>query len=130
MILASGCFDGLHAGHVAYLNAAKSLAQEGETLIVAIAPDDYIRTDKGREPYWGQEQRAVVVSELHAVSNVRTPRDVSAAMTIRQIEPRLFVKGSDWAGRLPADVVDACRDVGCLIVYVETPGKHTSEAMK
>ena len=128
MILASGCFDGLHAGHVAYLEAASQLTGLDEPLAVAVAPDDYIRTAKGREPYWTQAQRAAVVERLRSVSQVLRPYEASAAATILQTGPRVFVKGADWAGRLPDDVVSACCAVDCLIVYVETPGKHTSEA--
>ncbi len=39
------------------------------------------------------------------------------------------MKGLDWVGKLPEDVVSACQDVKALIVYVDCPGTHTSEAL-
>ena len=127
MILASGCFDGLHAGHVDYLSAAKSLCGHDELLGVAVAPDSYIRTYKGREPYWPQDQRARTVRALQDVDAVILHQTPSVAGVIRDIKPRLFVKGPDWDGRLPEDVTMACEAVGTSIAFLETPGTHVSE---
>lgn len=127
MILGSGCFDGLHAGHVRYLAAMKKLAQPDEHVAVAIAPDDYIDSVKKRKPHWTQTDRWRTVLEcgVHPIKQ----DEASVAETIRQQKPRLFVKGSEWAGKLPGDVLTACREVGTQIVYVEAPGTHTSEAI-
>lgn len=127
MILASGCFDGIHAGHVAYLAAARVLCARGEELWVAVAPDDYIRTMKSREPYWPASDRLFALAAVHGVDRVVIGH--LAAVTCRS-KPRIVVKGVEWAPSLPAAVVDACRDVGAEIVYVPTGGRHTSEAMQ
>ena len=127
MILASGCFDGLHAGHVRYLQAARRLST-GETLAVAIAPDTYIRTAKQRDPYWTQRERAHTVFALGCVDTVIVQAEESIAGVIRDYHPRVFVKGPDWKGQLPADVLDACQEAGTQIVYTGTQGRHTREA--
>ena len=127
MILASGCFDGLHSGHVDYLSAAKALCRGDELLAVAVAPDVYIRTAKAREPYWSQDQRADTVRALQDVDAVIAHDTPSVALVIRELRPRLFVKGPDWEGRLPEDVQLACQDVGTSIAFLETPGTHVSE---
>jgi D-beta-D-heptose 7-phosphate kinase/D-beta-D-heptose 1-phosphate adenosyltransferase len=126
LILASGCFDGLHSGHVKYLQSAKRLAPR-QHLKVAIAPDSYIRT-KGREPYWPQSDRAHTVFALDCVDAVVLQEDDSVADIIQQEKPDIFVKGPDWQGKLPEDVLKACQDVGARIEYVHTRGRHTSEA--
>lgn len=128
MVLCSGAFDGLHAGHVAYLDAARRLCRDNEDLCVAVAPDDYIRGEKGRAPYWEQADRAKALRALRIVSAVFVQTQCTPAALIRSDRPRLFVKGADWAGTLPQDVIDACRAVDCQIVYVHTPGRHVSEA--
>lgn len=127
MILGSGCFDGLHAGHARYLAALKRLAHPGEPVYVAVAPDAYIDAHKKRRPHWSQADRwrAVLECGVRAIPH----QEPSVAAEILRLRPRVFVKGSDWAGRLPADVLDACREAQTLIVYVETPGTHTSEAV-
>ncbi len=127
MILCSGCFDGLHAGHVDYLEAAKALCGDDEVLVVAVAPDSYIRT-KGREPFWGQRERRRTVEALDCVDAAVTQTAASVAGLIRQYRPRLFVKGPDWEHRLPEDVLIACRDTGTEIGYVQTPGRHVTDA--
>jgi D-beta-D-heptose 7-phosphate kinase/D-beta-D-heptose 1-phosphate adenosyltransferase len=136
MILCSGCFDGLHSGHVTFLRLAQSFCRfeahnnRDEAFYVAVAPDDYIRTHKGREPYWTQAQRRDTVAEIRGVTQAITQQELTPADCIRLYTPRVFVKGSDWAGRLPVEVVEACRAVGAMIVYLDVPGTHTSEAMK
>jgi len=47
---------------------------------------------------------------------------------IRQHKPRIFVKGCDWTGRLPEDVIAACDATGTAIAFVDTEGLHVSDA--
>lgn len=128
MILCSGCFDGLHAGHVRYLEAAAKLKTFGEDVVVSVAPDSVIQA-KGREPRWKQGDRAIAVAALRSVDFIMHQYGETPAREIREMQPRYFVKGEDWAGKLPKDVLVACREVGCTIVYVDTPGTHTSETL-
>ena len=126
MILGSGCFDGLHSGHARYFSALKKLAQPGEAVCVAVAPDVYIESTKQRPAKWTQADRWRTVLECGVQAVVQG--QMSVAETIVREKPRVFVKGSDWAGKLPEDVVKACREAGAMIVYVDAPGTHTSEA--
>ena len=127
MILCSGAFDGLHAGHIRYLRAARDV-DPIQALRVAIAPDQYIRTVKDREPFWSQQDRAETVWAVDCVDNVILQTTQTVAQVILDLSPRYFVKGADWRGRLPEDVLAACQVVGAEIVYVDTPGRHVSEA--
>lgn len=129
MILCSGCFDGLHAGHVAYLQAAAQLRQD-EPLYVAVAPDRYIRQRKQREPRWSQAERAQTVAAVRGVTGVITRDELDVDGTIRIFRPTLFVKGEDWTHQLPTAVVEACQETGTAIAFVHTPGRHTREAFR
>lgn len=66
-ILVGGCFDLLHLGHIRFLNAAK---KQGDSLIVALESDDFIRIKKKREPIHPQIERAEIVSTLACVDAV------------------------------------------------------------
>lgn len=94
---------------------------------MAIAPDAYIRSQKQREPYWSQTDRAETVFALGCVDVVTPHSDESVAAIIREYRPRLFVKGEDWNGKLPDDVLAACQAVGTEIAFVSTPGIHVSQ---
>jgi len=125
VILASGAFDGLHAGHVAYLKAASEVS--ADELVVAIAPNLYIRNQKHREPRWQQDERAETVAAIRYVDRVVTHPELSIAETITRLRPRVVVKGIDWSGKLPMDVTAACVKVGARVVFVHTDGTHGAQ---
>ena len=124
MVLCSGAFDGVHAGHVAYLEAAKAICGPDELLVCAVAPDEYILSAKGRAPYWHQADRLRTVTALGCVDAAIPQQHQTVATLIRDHRQRLFVKGPDWEGRLPEDIQLACEEVGTGIAYVDTPGTH------
>lgn len=127
MTLCSGAFDGLHSGHVAYLEAAKALAPD-EPLWVAVAPDAYIHGAKYRPARWTQQDRAETVAALRVVDCVIVQDEASVAATIRETRPARFVKGEDWCGRIPSDVAAACVETGADLAFVGTTRTHCSEA--
>ena len=126
MILCSGAFDGLHAGHVAYLYAAAALSPS-EPLVVAVAPDAYIRQAKRRAPRWSQSERAETVAAIRGVSKTVLHDEPSIAATIRRLEPALVVKGIDWVDRVPRDVAQAIVDIGASLAFVDCERTHGSE---
>jgi cytidyltransferase-like protein len=129
VILCSGVFDGLHAGHVRYLQAATQIfGPHTAKIYVAVADDAYIRRHKQREPRWTLAERVHTVEALACVFEALVHGPDGAADAIRNVKPEFFVKGEDWRGRIPADVQKACDDVGTEIVFVNTPGRHSSEA--
>lgn len=67
IVLVGGCFDLFHFGHLQFLKKAK---KQGNYLIVAIDPDDFIREKKGREPVHSQKQRAEILKALKSVDKV------------------------------------------------------------
>lgn len=122
IVLADGCFDPLHVGHIAYLEAAAKLG----TLIVQVASDEAIAA-KGRESFQTRTERAKTVEALKIV--VLTVQKDSLADAVRAVCPNVLAKGRDWIGRLPEDVVAACREVGTVIVYTDTQERTSSERL-
>lgn len=94
IVMTNGCFDILHAGHVAYLEEAKSL---GDRLIVAVNDDDSVRRLKGEgRPVNALEDRMLVLSGLAAVDWVVPFGDDTPAALIESVLPDVLVKGGDY----------------------------------
>jgi len=67
VVLAGGCFDVVHYGHIHYLKEAKA---SGDILVVALENDEFIKKRKKRAPFHTQMQRAQILSELRSVDVV------------------------------------------------------------
>ena len=94
VVFTNGCFDILHAGHVAYLAWARA---QGDALIVGLNTDESVRKLKGeRRPIVPFEDRAKMLSALRSVDAVvgfseRTPEAI-----IERIQPDVFVKSAQY----------------------------------
>jgi D-beta-D-heptose 7-phosphate kinase/D-beta-D-heptose 1-phosphate adenosyltransferase len=94
IIMTNGCFDVLHAGHVSYLEEAKSL---GDRLIVAVNDDDSVRRLKGeKRPINALEDRLLVLAGLAAVDWVVPFSEDTPANLIAAVLPDVLVKGGDY----------------------------------
>jgi rfaE bifunctional protein nucleotidyltransferase chain/domain len=94
IVLANGCFDLLHVGHVRYLRAARAL---GDVLLVAINSDDSVRRLKGPgRPLMPADERAEVVGALAGVDAVVLFDDDRADALIGQLRPDVHAKGTDY----------------------------------
>ncbi len=102
VIMTNGCFDVLHAGHVAYLEEAKSL---GDRLVVAVNDDDSVRRLKGESrPINALEDRMLVLAGLAAVDWVVPFSEDTPARLIEAVLPEVLVKGGDYK---PEEIVGA-----------------------
>jgi rfaE bifunctional protein nucleotidyltransferase chain/domain/rfaE bifunctional protein kinase chain/domain len=96
VVVAGGCFDLLHRGHVELLGAARQL---GDCLIVALNSDVSVRQLKGPgRPVMPASERATILRALAAVDDVMVFDEPSPAAALRALRPHLFVKGGDYAG--------------------------------
>jgi rfaE bifunctional protein nucleotidyltransferase chain/domain len=94
IVFTNGCFDILHAGHVGYLEKAKSL---GDMLIVGLNSDVSVRKLKGKtRPIVTQKNRAKVLSSLSCVDYVVIFNALTPINLIKSIKPDVLVKGGDW----------------------------------
>lgn len=96
VVATGGCFDLLHAGHVATLRAARSL---GDCLVVCLNSDSSVRGLKGpSRPLQGQDDRATVLTALADVDAVVVFDEATPEEALRRLRPDVWVKGGDYAG--------------------------------
>ncbi|WP_280564368.1 bifunctional D-glycero-beta-D-manno-heptose-7-phosphate kinase/D-glycero-beta-D-manno-heptose 1-phosphate adenylyltransferase HldE [Chromohalobacter sp. 48-RD10] len=94
VVMTNGCFDILHAGHVAYLEQAKRL---GDRLIVAVNDDASVARLKGpKRPINTLERRMQVLAGLSAVDWVVPFAEETPARVIAEVLPDVLVKGGDY----------------------------------
>ncbi|WP_299019406.1 bifunctional D-glycero-beta-D-manno-heptose-7-phosphate kinase/D-glycero-beta-D-manno-heptose 1-phosphate adenylyltransferase HldE [uncultured Photobacterium sp.] len=94
VVMTNGCFDILHAGHVAYLNEAAKL---GDRLIVAVNSDSSVQALKGPgRPVNPEDRRMAVLAGLGAVDWVVPFSEETPQRLISEILPSLLVKGGDY----------------------------------
>lgn len=95
VVFTNGCFDILHAGHVRYLEAARSL---GDILVIGLNSDASVRRLKGpNRPVSCQDDRAEVLSALAVVDAVTLFEDDTPEALIGSLLPDVLVKGADWS---------------------------------
>jgi D-beta-D-heptose 7-phosphate kinase / D-beta-D-heptose 1-phosphate adenosyltransferase len=96
VVATGGCFDLLHAGHVATLEAARSL---GDCLVVCLNSDASVRRLKGSSrPLVPEADRARVLTALEPVDAVVVFEEDTPVEALRRLRPDVWVKGGDYAG--------------------------------
>ena len=125
VVFTNGCFDLLHPGHVAYLEAARSL---GDALVIGLNSDDSVRgLGKGPDrPIVAEGDRAVVLGALRAVDAVVIFDERTPVRLMREVRPAVYVKGGDYRIEdLPeAEVAD---EIGAEVRIIPfEPGYSTS----
>lgn len=92
-VMAVGVFDLLHAGHLHYVEQAKSL---GDELIVVVAHDDTVRKQK-HEPVTNQELRRRMVEGLKPVDQaiVGNPPSEPIFDILNIVKPDIIALGYD-----------------------------------
>ena len=94
VVFTNGCFDLLHAGHIALLEAAR---REGDRLLVGLNSDRSVRELKGSgRPILPESERAEILAALECVAGVVVFDQATPAEIIRALAPDVLVKGSDW----------------------------------
>jgi D-beta-D-heptose 7-phosphate kinase/D-beta-D-heptose 1-phosphate adenosyltransferase len=128
VVFTNGCFDLLHAGHISYLEEARSL---GHALVIAVNSDRSVRAIKGQSrPIVPCEQRMRLLAALQCVDYVVSFDEETPAQIIKEIMPDVLVKGADYEIHqiVGADVVQAAGGQVERIAFVE--GLSTSEIVK
>lgn len=92
IVLCHGVFDVLHAGHLAYLKAAK---RHGDKLIVSLTSDRFVNKGPGR-PYFSEKIRAQMLLALKIVDEVVLSDSPTAVQSINRVKPDFYVKGPDY----------------------------------
>jgi D-beta-D-heptose 7-phosphate kinase/D-beta-D-heptose 1-phosphate adenosyltransferase len=124
IVMTNGCFDFLHAGHVAYLEEAKSL---GDRLIVAVNDDESVRRLKGDgRPVNTLQDRMAVLAGLAAVDWVVPFSEDTPARLIQKILPDVLVKGGDYRPEDIAGAKDILKNGGEVRVLAFREGHSSS----
>ena len=124
IIFTNGCFDILHAGHVRYLEIAKSY---GDILILGLNSDRSVSALKGEgRPINSQMDRAYILAALEAVDYVVVFDDDTPYDLIKAIKPHVLVKGGDYEGKevVGQDIADELK----LVQFVD--GKSTTKTIE
>ncbi len=94
IVFTNGCFDIIHAGHVDYLEKAKSF---GDILIVGVNSDESVKRIKGnKRPIVPQDFRVRVLLGLKCVDAVALFEEDTPYELIKAVKPDVLVKGADW----------------------------------
>ncbi len=124
IIFTNGCFDILHAGHVRYLETAKSY---GDVLILGLNSDRSVTALKGEgRPINIQLDRAYILAALEAVDYVVVFDEDTPYDLIKAIKPHVLVKGGDYKGKavVGQDIADELK----LVQFVD--GKSTTRTIE
>jgi len=124
IIFTNGCFDILHAGHVRYLETAKSY---GDVLILGLNSDRSVTALKGEgRPINTQLDRAYILAALEAVDYVVVFDDDTPYDLIKTIKPHTLVKGGDYEGKavVGQDIANELK----LVQFVD--GKSTTKTIE
>jgi D-beta-D-heptose 7-phosphate kinase/D-beta-D-heptose 1-phosphate adenosyltransferase len=128
IVLTNGCFDLLHAGHLALLHHAAGL---GEVLVLAINSDSSVRRLKGAQrPLVPESERAALLAALTCVDAVTIFEEDTPLEVVQAVRPHVLVKGGDYR---PEDVIgrELVEAAGGRVEIVPlTPDRSTSSLLE
>lgn len=126
IVLANGCFDVLHVGHVRYLAGAREL---GDVLVVGINSDEQVALQKGDgRPVLPATERAEIVAALESVTYVTIFNEPTVEQLLLALKPDVHAKGTDYT----TDTVperDVVRSYGGQVAIVGDPKDHSTSAI-
>jgi len=123
IVLANGCFDVLHVGHVRYLAGAREL---GDVLVVGINSDEQVALQKGAaRPVLPAAERAEIVAALEPVTYVTIFNEPTVEELLLTLKPDVHAKGTDYT----TDTVperNVVRSYGGQVAIVGDPKDHST----
>jgi len=126
IVLANGCFDMLHVGHIRYLEGAR---KEGDILVVGVNSDSGVRALKGPgQPVLPEQGRAELVAALRCVDYVMLFPEDSADGLLRDLRPDVHAKGTDYTEENVPEG-DTARELGIRVAIVGDPKGHSTRQL-
>jgi len=128
VVFTNGCFDLLHAGHVKYLQKARSL---GDLLVLGLNSDASVRRLKGvQRPLIGEDERAHILAALDCIDYVVIFDEDTPLELITSLKPHILAKGGDYTadGVVGKNVVEAYGGRVELVSFVD--GKSTTNIIE
>jgi D-beta-D-heptose 7-phosphate kinase/D-beta-D-heptose 1-phosphate adenosyltransferase len=128
VVATGGCFDLLHAGHVAVLQQARAL---GDCLVVLLNSDDSVRRLKGPDrPLVPAADRAAVLAALGCVDAVEVFDTDTPAPLLAELQPDIFAKGGDYALTSIPEAEVVARWGGQAVVLPYLAGRSTTAMLE
>lgn len=123
IVLANGCFDLLHAGHIRFLHGAR---REGDVLVVAVNSDASERQLKGPgRPVLPAMARAQLVAAVAVVDYVVIFEENDVGQLLERLRPDVHAKGTDYTvDSVPESAL--ARRLGIKVAIVGDPKRHSS----
>jgi D-glycero-beta-D-manno-heptose 1-phosphate adenylyltransferase len=126
IVLANGCFDVLHVGHVRYLESAR---REGHILVVGINADSGVSALKGAgRPILDENARALLVAALRCVDYVVIFPEATAEALLEELRPDVHAKGTDYTAETVPERAIAAR-LGIRVAIVGDPKDHSTRGL-
>ncbi len=123
VVLANGCFDLLHVGHLRYLRAARAL---GDVLFVGLNGDAAVARLKGRgRPLMPIEERAEILEALRPVDHVVVFDDDTADTLVARLRPDVHAKGTDYTSESVPEAASV-RAIGGRVAIAGDPKSHST----
>jgi D-glycero-beta-D-manno-heptose 1-phosphate adenylyltransferase len=123
IVLANGCFDVLHVGHVRYLAGAREL---GDILVVGINSDEQVAIQKGEgRPVLTAPERAEIVAALESVTYVTIFDEPTVEQLLLTLKPDVHAKGTDYTTESVPER-DVVRSYGGQVAIVGDPKDHST----
>ncbi|HEU4837192.1 MAG TPA: adenylyltransferase/cytidyltransferase family protein [Pyrinomonadaceae bacterium] len=123
IVLANGCFDVLHVGHVRYLAGAREL---GDVLVVGINSDEQVAIQKGAgRPVLPANERAEIVAALESVTYVTIFDEPTVEQLLLALKPDVHAKGTDYTIESVPER-DVVRSYGGEVAIVGDPKDHST----
>jgi rfaE bifunctional protein nucleotidyltransferase chain/domain len=126
VVLANGCFDTLHVGHIRYLEGARC---EGDLLVVAVNADSSVCALKGPgRPILDENARALLVAALRCVDYVVIFPEATVESLLKELRPGVHAKGTDYTEDTVPERAVAAR-LGIRVAIVGDPKEHSTRAL-
>ena len=128
LVMTNGCFDLLHPGHLALLEAAR---RQGDRLVVALNADASVRRLKGEgRPLVPEHERAELLLALEAVDRVVVYGEDTPIEVVRALLPDVLVKGADWAEDAIVGRAEVEAAGGRVVRAALVPGRSTTSIVE
>lgn len=126
VVLANGCFDALHVGHIRYLEGAK---EQGDVLVVGVNDDASVRALKGPgRPVLDERARALLVAATRAADYVLIFHEPDVEPLLEAIRPDVHAKGTDYTEQTVPERATADR-LGIRVAIVGDPKNHSTKSL-
>lgn len=126
LVLANGCFDLLHGGHVSYLESARMM---GDALIVGVNSDASERQLKGvGRPIITESDRAELVAAMEAVDAVVIFDEPTCERLLRELRPDVHAKGTDYTAETVPER-EIARELGIKVAIAGAPKENASKSI-